>query len=232
MIKFFKLRQITVTCPLCETVFATYEMVRMPIMTRDTPVEADLHRILPDPELRSNLLAMCPNCVYTYWLTSFAPHYFLPQVVPDSPPVEPSKKFAHAVHSARKVNNHALDRAVLALNGYWCSREEDMDAIRGLEGGGEKFLRLAKVELTAALSDNDWAGNRSRYNYVMAEILRLLGEFPQALEFYRMVDRKSGLPFELVDRMQRFAQDGNKNPIRLPPHIVEAIFVPAMAQTA
>ncbi len=124
MYKFFKLRQITVSCPLCETVFATYEVVRMPNMTRETPVEADLHRILPDPELRSNLLAMCPNCVYTYWLTSFAPHYFLPQVVADSPPVEPSKKFAHAVQSARKVNNHALDRSILALNGYWCAREE------------------------------------------------------------------------------------------------------------
>jgi len=226
MFKFFKLRQITVTCPLCETVFATFEVVRMPAMTRETPVEADLHRILPDALLRSNLLAMCPNCVYTYWLTSFAPHYFLPQVVPDSPPVEPSKKFAHAVQSARQVNNHALDRAILALNGYWCSREE------GVAGGGEKFLRLAKVELTAALSDNEWRGNRSRYNYVMGETLRLLGEFPQALEFYQQVDRKSGLPFELVDRMQRFAQDGNKNPIRLPPHIVETIFVPTIAQIA
>jgi hypothetical protein len=226
MYKFFKLRQITVTCPLCETVFATYEVVRMPSMDRDTPVESDLHRILPDPELRSNLLAMCPNCVYTAWLTAFAPHYFLPQVVPDSPPVEPSKKFAHAVQSARKVNNHALDRSILALNGYWCSREE------GTEGGGEKFLKLARVELTAALSDKDWAGNRSRYNYVMGEILRLLGDFEQAAVFYKMVDRKCGLPFELVDRMHRFAREGNKSPIRLPPHIVEAIFVPRMTQTA
>ncbi|MBU6450697.1 MAG: hypothetical protein KGS72_02885 [Cyanobacteria bacterium REEB67] len=226
MFKFFKLRQITVTCPLCETVFATHEVVRLPAMSRETPVEADLHRILPDAELRSNLLAMCPNCVYTYWLTSFTQHYFLPQVVPDSPPVSPAKKFAHAVQSARQVNNHALDRSVLALNGYWCSREE------GVEGGGEKFLRLAKVELTAALSDNDWVGNRSRYNYVMGEILRLLGEFPQAIEFYQMVDRRSGLPFELVDRMQRFAVDGNKNPVRLPPHIVEAIFVPPMILSA
>jgi hypothetical protein len=213
MYKFFKLRQITVTCPLCETVFATYEVVRMPVMTRDTPVESDLHRILP-------------NCVYTAWLTAFAPHYFLPQVVPDSPPVEPGKKFAHAVQSARKVNNHALDRSILALNGYWCSREE------GAEGGGEKFLKLARVELAAALSDNEWAGNRSRYNYVMGEILRLLGDFEQAAAFYKMVDRKCGLPFELVDRMHRFAREGNKTPIRVPPHIVEAVFVPRVTQTA
>jgi hypothetical protein len=66
----------------------------------------------------------------------------------------------------------------------------------------------------------------------MAEILRLLGEFDQARTFYQIVDRKCGLPFELVDRMQRFASEGNKTPIRLPPHIVEAIFVPNMAQTA
>ncbi len=93
-------------------------------------------------------------------------------------------------------------------------------------------MRLARVELTAALSDNEWSGNRSRYNYVMGEILRLLGEFEQAAFFYKKVDRKCGLPFELVDRMHRFAREGNKNPIRLPPHIVEAIFVPNMAQTA
>lgn len=228
MFRFFKMRQITVTCPLCETVFATYEVVRMPSIIRDTPVEADLHRILPDALLRSNLLAMCPNCVYTAWLTGFSQHYFLPAVVPDSPPVEPCKKFAHAVQSARKVNNHALDRAILALNGYWCAREEGGEA----EAGAEKFLQLARVELTAALADNDWAGNRSRYNYVMGEILRLLGDFEQAMVFYKRVDRKCGLPFELVDRMHRFAREGNKNPIRLPPHIVEAVFVPRMAQSA
>jgi hypothetical protein len=208
----------------------------MPNMARETPVEADLHRILPDAALRSNLLAMCPNCVYTYWLTSFAQHYFLPQVVPDSPPVAPSKKFAHAVQSARKVNNHSLDRAVLALNGYWCAREESFDQATSVLSpdnvavGGEKFLKLAKVELTAALADNEWSGNRSRWNYVMAETLRLLGEFGQAAEFYQLVDRKSGLPYELVERMQRFATEGNKNPVRLPPHIVEAIFVPPTIQ--
>ena len=222
--KFFKLRHLTVVCPECETVFATFELARTPPVDKNTPIEADLHRILPDPELRAALLATCPNCLHTWWLSSFSEHYFLPQVVPDTPPLEPSKKFAHAVQTGRKNNVHFLDRAVLALNGYWCSREEGLT--------GEKFLKLARTEMAAALKDTSWVGNRGRYNYLMAEILRLLGEFAEADQYYQKVDRNSRLPRELTEKMRSFAQGGNKAPVRLPPHSVEEIFVPKSAVSA
>jgi hypothetical protein len=216
--KFFKLRQLTVTCPECQTIFATYEVARMPPIDQSTPVESDLHRVLPDAELRSSLLAMCPNCIYTWWLSSFKEHHFLPQVVPDTPPTEPATKFAHAVASGRKYNVHALDKAVLALNGFWCAREEGVS--------GDKFLALAKKELSVALADNTWDGNRARYNYVMGEILRLSGEFQGAAKYFEQVDKRAGLPTELVAKMREFALSGNKNSVRLPPHIVGQIFVP------
>lgn len=222
--KFFKLRHLTVVCPDCQTIFATFELARNPPVDRDTPIEADLHRILPDATLRAALLATCPNCIYTWWLSSFSEHYLLPQVVADSPPLEPSKKFAHAVQSGRKNNVHFLDRAVLALNGYWCCREEGQD--------GEKFLKLAKAEMASALADNSWRGNRSRYNYLMAEVLRLLGEFKEADVYYQQVGRSANLPNELVEKMRMFASGGNKAPVRLPPHIVEEIFVPKSAVSA
>lgn len=222
--KFFKLKHISVVCPECETIFATMELARTPEITRDTPIEADLHRVLPDAELRAALLATCPNCIYTWWVSAFAAHYYLPQVVPDSPPLQPSKKFAHAVQTGRKHNVHSLDRAVLALNGYWCSREEGLDDI--------KFLKLAKNELLAALNDPDWVGNRSRYNYIMGEVLRLLGEAREAVRYFEKVDRNAQLPAELLEKMRNFAASGNKNPIRLPPHIVEEIFVPRNAASA
>ncbi len=217
--KFFKLRHLTVVCPECQTIFATYEVARMPAIDTTTPVESDLHRILPDAELRSSLLAMCPNCIYTWWLSSFKEHFYLPQVVPDSPPTEPAKKFAHAVASGRKHNVHALDKAVLALNGYWCAKEQGVD--------GARFLALAKSELQTALTDDSWAGNRSRYNYVMGEIARLTGDFALAVNHFEKVDKTAGLPTELVSKMQEFAVSGNKSSVRLPPHIVGMIFVPA-----
>lgn len=223
-LSFFKLRQISVKCPSCETPFATFELARTPAVTAQTPMEADLHRVLPDAHLRAALIAMCPSCIYTWWLTSFQEFHLLPQVVADSPPVSPSKKFAHAVHSGRQFEVHAVDQAVLALNGYWCSREEGMD--------GKKFLQLAKVQLIQALADNDWSGNRSRYAYILGEVHRLLGEFGEARFRYEQVDKMAGLPLELVDRMTMFAANGNNNPVRLPPHMVEAIFLNKRSATA
>lgn len=218
---FFKLRQLTIVCPECQTIFATYELARTPPITVETPMESDLHRVLPDAQLRASLLATCPSCVHTWWLSSFKEHYYLPQIVPDSPPLEPAKKFAHAVQSGRKTGASLLDRAVLALNGYWCAREQGVD--------GEKFLRLARAELIQALADKSWAGNRPRYNYILGEVSRLLSEFVEADKCYALVDRDAGLPPELVEKMRIFAASGNNKPIRLPAHIVQTVFIPTGA---
>jgi hypothetical protein len=51
------------------------------------------------------------------------------------------------------------------------------------------------------------------------------GDFAAALEHYNLVDRSAGLHQELVARMKEYALAGNKNAVKLPPHIVESIFV-------
>ncbi len=215
--KLYTLRQTTVVCPQCELVFAT-PIAKMPKLTRDSAVETDLHRVLPDAAIRASLIAMCPECVYAWWLSGFAPHFILPEMVADSPPIDNAKKFGHAVLSGRKSGAHSLDRAIIALNGYWCAREDFQPA--------QKWLELSARELYEALSDDSWHGNRGRYQFIMGEILRLMGEFHDAVRFYNLVDRRSVLPKELIDHQIVQAKNGDSTPTLLPPHIVEAIFLP------
>lgn len=214
--KIYTLRRICVVCPECDLIFATSQVARMPAVSRDSKVEADLHRILPDSAVRAALLATCPECFFTWWLSAFDQSPVLPQMAPDAPPVADSKKFGHAILTGRKSGVHALDTAVVALNGYWCAREEFQQ--------GAKWLELASKDLEAALSDESWWGNRSRYSYILGEVLRLMGNFHGAVRYFNQVDRKSVLPKELVDHQIYQAKVGNDKPVLLPPHIIEAVF--------
>ncbi len=218
LMKLYTLKQSTIICPQCDLVFCTAQVDKTPKMTRESRVEADLHRVMPDSTIRAALLATCPECIYTWWLSAFAPHYLIPEMVPDAPPVSNDKKFGHAVLSGRKNGAHSLDRAVVALNGYWCAREDFQPA--------EKWLDLAAKELHEALADESWAGNRARYRYIMGEVLRLMGDFHGAVRFFGLVDRRSGLPYQLIDHQVQVAKQGHSKPIQLPPHIVEEIFLP------
>lgn len=214
----FTLRTVSVACPDCGEVFATKSMIKMPSLTRDSIVETDLHRVLPHAELRAALVAMCPTCLYTWWFSGFEQDELLPLLAVPTPEIPFAKRFAHAVLTGRKIGAHALDRAVLALNGAWCARESNEPS--------EKWLELAGQELDAALKDTTWQGNRSRYHYVMGEICRQLGDFHGAVRHYNIVDQKSLLPKSLVDHQRQEAINGNPSPIVLPPDYVEAIFLP------
>lgn len=214
---------MSVICPQCSAVFATQHLAYMSSITVDSPVEADLHRVLPHPAARAALVAMCPNCIYTWWISSFAPHHFVPDLVPEAPEVEFSKKFAHAVLSGRNSGAHALDRALLAMNGLWCAREYGDSASADTV---HKFLELSYTELHTALSDEAWEGNRSRYTYLLAEICRQLGQFASALELFRQVDRKALLPRELIDQQAALALMQDVRPVLLTPQLVEQIFRP------
>lgn len=226
----FIVKDSSIVCPACKTPFATPLVVRMPEMTRDTVVEADLHRVLPDACIRAALIAICPACIYTWWSTVFAPHFYVPDLLVPSPEVEYPKKFAHAVLTGRKNGAHAIDRALLALNGLWCARETYFGAgpekLPEYKADNEKWLTLAAQELDEALRDPNWDGNRSRYSYMMGEILRQLGDFHNAVAYFDLVDRRSMLPVELVKHQRKLATDGNGEPVVLPPHVVEQIFMP------
>lgn len=234
VIENFVLRPESVICPACNTVFATPNVTRLPNMTRDSQVEADLHRVLPDPIIRASFVAVCPSCIYAWWFSAFSSHYILPELVPDTPDIELSKKFAHAVLTGRNNGSHSLDRANLALNGAWCARE--CHVLAGTTGSAEyqadntRWLTLAAQELQEALLDESWTGNRNRYSYIMGEILRQLGEFDAALGYFNVVDRRSLLPKQLVEHQKQMAAAHQAQIVTLPPHLVEEIFLPKPVQ--
>jgi len=226
----FLIKAQAVVCPQCNEVFATPDLAKMTKLTCDSQVETDLHRVLPDPFIRSTFVAVCPACLYAWWFAAFAPHYIVADLVPETPTIEFPKKFALAVLSGRNNGAHALDRAMLALNGCWCAREGFV--LAGTQDSPEavaentRWLNLAKQELEEALSDQEWEGNRNRYQYILGEVLRQLGEFEAALKYFESVDRRSMLPRQLVVHQIKMAQAQHSHPDFLPPHLVEMIFLP------
>lgn len=221
VIKEFTIRPTTVVCPVCSSMFATPALVTMPNITKETQVEADLHRVLPEAAIRAALVAMCPACNYTWWITAFRPHMFKPALVPPTPILDHPKKFAHAVLTGRQNEAHPLDLALLALNGCWCAREAGQPH--------ERWLELAGAELEKALKDNAWSGNRGYYHYVMGELCRQSGDFKGAVKQFNLVGPESMLPKELVERQKVQAVSGDAAPALLPPHLVEMLFCPRTA---
>ncbi len=115
-ISFF--RPFQLQCPDCEVVFATDSLAHTPNMTKDTPVETDLHHVLPHPALRAALIAMCPACPHTSWYSSFVEDPLVPYLAVAPAEVAFSKKFPHAVlHLVAKLEPITSDRALFALNG-------------------------------------------------------------------------------------------------------------------
>jgi hypothetical protein len=220
VIKEFSIQPTSVVCPACNSIFATPGLVTMPNVTPDTLIEADLHRVLPDAAIRAALVAMCPACSYTWWITAFRPHLFKPGLVPPTPIIDSPKKFAHAVLTGRQNGAHSLDLALLALNGCWCAREAGQPH--------ERWLELAGGELEKALRDVQWNGNRSYYHYVMGEVCRQSGDFKGAVNQFNLVGPESMLPKELVERQKVQSISGDSKPAALPPHLVELLFCPKM----
>jgi hypothetical protein len=124
------------------------------------------------------------------------------------------------VFTGRKNNYHVLDRAMLALNGYWCAQE--------CHDQTDKWLALAIQELTAALADQNWTGNRARYHYVLAELLRRQGEFAAACREFDLVDESANLPAPLVDKQKQLASKQENHSVLLTSEEVEKIFFPVL----
>ena len=213
----FILKSQTVICSSCEAVFATLAIEQMPPVTGETRIETDLHRVLDNPEIRSSLIAMCPSCNYCWWLTSFVTGGLDPDLLPAADKVDYAKRFAHAVFTGRKKNAGAIERALLALNGYWCAKEAKQPV--------ERWLDLAIQELGSALKDKEWEGNRGYYHYVMAEMLRLAARFDEALSYYSAVlPAIAGIPAELLEMQKQRAAARDAQTYLLPSHLVQAIF--------
>ncbi len=218
----FVINITSVSCPACQQVFATQTPFKLPDMNVQLPVEADLHRVLPYGAIRSALVTICPQCQYAWWTNTFNRHFFLPFGISETPTIDYAKKFAHAVFTGRKNNFHVLDRALLALNGYWCAKESHQET--------GKWLALAIQELAGALANTKWQGNRARYHYVIAELLRLNGQFEQALIEFDRVDSSSSLPEELISNQRSLANRENADSVLLTNEQVEEIFFPTLAK--
>ena len=219
----FLIKDTSVICPSCDYPFATPNLDTMPNLTADTPVEADLHRVLADPAARGALIAVCPACTYAWWISAFSSHHFVPDLLVPAPPVEYSKKFGVAIVSGRKTKEPLLDMALLAMNGYWCAREEVAAGI-GNASEIQRWLKLAVKELKTAMEDASWQANTSRYNYILGELLRQMSDFHGAVSCLQAVDRRSLLPRELVDHQISLAKAGCADPILMPPRLVDEVF--------
>ena len=219
----FVISDISVVCPECAYPFSTPSVLSMPNPERNTPVEADLHRVLPHPSVRGALVAMCPSCRYAWWLAAFKPHSYLPILLVPTPEIGHSKKYGFAMLEGRKHNESMLDLALLALNGAWCAREE-LEAGLVEQKEVQRWLKLAARELEAAMNDISWKGNTARYTYILAEILRQMGDFANAASRLASVDESCNLPRELIDHQLALCKAGTAEPTLLPPHLVEQIF--------
>jgi len=218
----YVIRSQAIQCPECRLTFATPATFYMPELSRASVIEADLHRVLPFGALRAALVAVCPGCVFSWWLSAFEQFDADISTLKQAPEIDYPKKFAHAILSGRKGNAHYIDRALLALNGYWCARENAQPS--------EKWLTIAIQEFVTALNDRDWYGNRSRYYYQLGEAYRLAGDFKSATQLYDIVDAESGLPQELVVQQRKVALANMSCPIPLTREFIDAIFFSEQAE--
>ncbi len=224
VIENFTLRLTTLVCPACNSMFGTFTLVGMPEITPRTWIETDLHRVLPDADLRGALVAVCPACEYASWVTAFTERVIDPRILPSAPVMQPAKKFAQAVLTGRQNKIHALDISLLALNGCWCAREAAEPH--------ERWLALAGKELERALQDEEWQDNRHYYHYIAGEVCRQMSDFHGAVRHYNKVVPQIRLPKELIDSQKVRAIAGDCDPSLLPPHLVEQLFCPRRRREA
>ncbi len=97
----FVLKEASIICPDCDYPFATLDLVSMPNLVAESAVEADLHRILDDPAIRGALIAVCPACTYSWWISAFRSHHFVPELLVPAPPIEYSKKSGNPAEIGR-----------------------------------------------------------------------------------------------------------------------------------
>ncbi len=115
------------------------------------------------------------------------------------------------------MDAHRYDLALLALEGYRCTRESGKADTRWLE--------LAVTELLAALADEQYVSLVAYYHYLLGEIYRQLKFFQKAISHFDQVTSVSRLPQELVDLQRAKAFARNAEPQALPPHLVESLFM-------
>jgi hypothetical protein len=194
----------------------------LPPVTEDDAVEADLHRVLPDAEMRAALIAVCPHCGYAGWTVKFVRSTINPEILPDAKQIEHAKKFALAVKEARKRDLNPLDIAWIAINGLYCTREADEPH--------ELWLELAAYEQNRGMTEDYLIPDSNGQDHlIMAELWRQLKSFDRALSEYEMASKDDFIPAELIKHQMMIAKQGDWSPTLLPPYLVRLVFPEAPA---
>jgi hypothetical protein len=210
----YSLADISIICPDCGLAFATNLLVAMPAITPHDVIEADLHRVLPI-SIRSAMIAVCPECNYAAWKTTFGKCKIKPEFLLKEKEIDPAKKYALAIKSGRNKNLHALDLAFLALNGTWCAREAGQT--------DELWLELAAHEHQRAFNEN--AELIDGYTHlVMAEIWRQLKVFDKAIYEYKLALADNSMLPELVNHQMYLASKNVSSATALPTYLVSQLF--------
>lgn len=213
----FKLSSTVVVCPECSAPFHKELLTDIPPLTPEDVVEADLHRVFPDPVIRASLLGVCPECKFCAWSTSFGNSNLNPALARREPLVPYTKKYAVAVKCARSRNMHPLDIAFIALNGLWCAREAGEDDLLWLE--------LVAYEHSRGMTDYPSVQDEDGMAHLMmAEIWRQLKQFDQARREYELALSDASIMPEII-RHQIGLCDRKVSAITaLPLHVVRQLF--------
>ncbi len=213
----FKLKDIVVICRSCGLAFATSALVEIPPISDLDQVEADLHRVLPNADLRAALIAVCPDCHFASWTSTFTRVPLKVNVVPRSE-CPAAQKYALAVKTGRDNNMHPLDLAFIALNGCWAAREAGEP--------DDLWLELAAFEHARGLADNPLSAEEDGLGHLMmAEIWRQLRQFDRAIRHYDLALKDHSVPKDLITRQRMLAQNSHSAPTSLPAAMVREVFI-------
>src|SRR5579883_388129 len=186
----FILKDCTVVCSECKSLFATRILQDLPPVHESDIIEADLHRVLPDPGLRGALIAVCPYCQYAAWAGSFTGSLIRPDILLPQTQWQSSRKFALAVKHARNKGLHPLNTAYIALNGLYCARESGES--------DDSWLELCVYEQSRGLQSNEITGESAVDHLVMAELWRQISSFERAIAEYKRAAAYNTLPEDLI----------------------------------
>lgn len=215
----FKLSSAVVVCPECSAPFQKELLTDTPPLSPEDVVEADLHRVFPDPAIRASLLGVCPECKFCAWATSFGNSNLNPSLARKEPQLPYTKKYAVAVKCARSRNMHPLDIAFIALNGLWCAREAGEDDVLWLE--------LVAYEHSRGMADYPSVQEEDGMAHLMmAEIWRQLKQFEQARREYELALHDATIMPEIIRHQIGLCDRKVSAVTALPLHVVRQIFPP------
>ncbi len=213
----FILEEAVVGCPECQQPFTTEIVVESRKVNTTDTIEADLHRVFKDAELRSALLSCCPVCKYSAWTSAFKPFRLKPELLRREAKIEPSKKYALAVKWARQNKVHSLDIAFIALNGLWCAREAgEADSL---------WLELAIYEHEKGVSSSPQRlCDDGMTHLIMGELYRQSRNFEKAVSEYQLASEDRTVSREILSHLNMMANRGFSDAIALPLRLARLYF--------